>query len=472
MENLFKAIADVNSAVNNVVWGVPALFLLMGAGIILTLGLKGFQFRKFGYALKNTVGKMFHKQQAGAGEITPTQALTTALAATVGTGNIAGVTTAITLGGPGTIFWLWISALLGMATKYSEVVLSVKYRERNTQGDWVGGPMYYIKNGLGKHWKWLAVLFCVFGGLASFGIGNAVQVGNIIDAINNAVVQFVPAAADHTSTINLVLGVVLMVIVGVVLIGGIKRIGTVTEKLVPVMAIIYIAACLIVVIANITSIPAVFAMIFQGAFTPQAVTGGVAGIAVKECVTWGVKRGVFSNEAGLGSAPIAHAASSETDPVKQGLYGIFEVFMDSIVICTLSGLTILLALDSAALHYGVEGTTALNALALGTVFGPKLGAVIIAVGLSLFALSTVLSWGLYGTRCWEFLFGAKAIKPYQVVFTLVVLVGATLKLDLAWAIADTLNGLMAIPNLVGVLLLCPVVFKVTKEHFRSKTLRP
>jgi len=467
MEGVFKVIAEVNGAINGVVWGVPALFLLMGAGIIMTLGMKGVQFRKFGYAMKNTVGKMFQKQEAGEGEVTPIQALTTALAATVGTGNIAGVTTAITLGGAGTLFWLWVSALLGMATKYSEALLAVKFRERNAQGDWVGGPMYYIKNGLGKNWKWLAVVFCIFGGVASFGIGNAVQVGNIIDAINNAIQQFVPSAAEHTGTINLVLGIVLMAIVGVVLIGGIKRIGNVTEKLVPLMAVIYIVACLIVVFANITSIPRVFVMIFEGAFTPAAVTGGVAGITVKQCITWGVKRGVFSNEAGLGSAPIAHAATSETDPVKQGLYGIFEVFMDSIVICTLSGLTILLALDSATLNYGVEGTTALNAQALGTVFGPKMGAVVIAVGLSLFALSTVLSWGLYGTRCWEFIFGAGAIKPYQVVFTLVVLVGATLELDLAWAIADTLNGLMAIPNLIGVLLLSPVVFRATKEHFRK-----
>jgi len=471
MDGFVSAIAKVNSAVNNVVWGVPALFLLMGAGIVLTLGLKGFQFRKFGYAMKNTVGKMFEKQQAGEGEVTPIQALTTALAATVGTGNIAGVTTAVTLGGAGTLFWLWISALLGMATKYSEALLAVKFRERNEQGDWVGGPMYYIKNGLGKKWTWLAAVFCIFGGLASFGIGNAVQVGNIIDSINNAIVQFVPSAAAQTKVINMVLGVVLMAIVGVVLIGGIKRIGSVTERLVPIMAIIYIASCLVVVAANVASVPRIFGMIFQGAFTPAAVTGGAAGIGVKLCVQWGVKRGVFSNEAGLGSAPIAHAATSETDPVKQGLYGIFEVFMDSIVICTLSGLTILLALDQTTLHYGVEGTTALNAMALGSVFGPKLGSLIIAVGLSLFALSTVLSWGLYGTRCWEFIFGAKAIKPYQVIFTAVVLVGATLELDLAWAIADTLNGLMAIPNLIGVLLLCPVVFQATKEHFQKGRTR-
>jgi len=467
MDQICQAVKNGNDWLNGIVWGIPALVLFSGVGLLLTVGLKGFQFRKFGYAMKNTIGKMFRKQKARAGEVTPIQALTTALAATVGTGNIAGITSAVTLGGPGSIFWLWVSALLGMATKYSEVLLSVKFRERNAHGDWVGGPMYYIKNGLGKNWKWLGAIFCVFGGLASFGIGNAVQIGNITDAVNTAVQTFVPSAAEYQVTINIVLALVLMAIVGVVLLGGAKRVGVVTEKLVPVMSVIYILACLAVVFTNVTRIPHVFAIIFQGAFTPKAVTGGVAGMSVKLCIEWGVKRGVFSNEAGLGSAPIAHAASSESNPVKQGLYGIFEVFMDTIVICSLSGLTLLLALDETALHYGVEGTTALNAQALGTVFGSKVGALIIAVGLSLFALSTVFSWGLYGTRCWEFLLGSKAIKPYQFIFTFVVVVSATMDLSLAWSIADTLNGLMAIPNLIALLALCPVVFRVTKEHFSA-----
>jgi len=468
MQQIMDAIANVNSVINGVVWGIPALVLLMGAGIWLTAGLKGFQFRKFGYAMKNTVGKMFKKQDAKSGEVTPLQALTTALAATVGTGNIAGITAAVTLGGAGAIFWLWVSALLGMATKYSEVMLSVKYRERNVMGDWVGGPMYYIKNGLGKNWKWLGVIFCIFGGLASFGIGNAVQVGAITEAVNDAIQAFSPAAAKYENVINIVLALILMVIIGVVLVGGIKRIGEVTEFLVPVMSVIYIVACLIVVLVNITRVPHVFAMIFQGAFTPAAVTGGAAGIGIKLCIEWGVKRGVFSNEAGLGSAPIAHAATSETNPVKQGLYGIFEVFMDTIVICTLSGLTLLLALDESAMNYGVKGGTTLNAQALGTVLGGKAGALIIAIGLSLFALSTVLSWGLYGTRCWEFLLGEKAVKPYQVIFTLVVIISATMDLSLAWNIADTLNGLMAIPNLIALIALSPVVFKTTKEYFQSE----
>lgn len=464
MQQIYDVIAKGNDWLNNIVWGIPALVLLMAAGTILTVGLKGFQFRKFGYAMKNTVGKMFQKQSAKSGEVTPLQALTTALAATVGTGNIAGITFAVTLGGAGSIFWLWVSALLGMATKYSEVLLSVKFRERNALGDWVGGPMYYIKNGLGKNWKWLGTIFCIFGGLASFGIGNAVQVGEITSAINTAIRSFAPSAVEHEMIINIVLAVILMIIIGVVLVGGIKRIGEVTEFLVPIMSVIYIVACLLVIGANITKVPHVFAMIFQGAFTPKGVTGGVAAITIKTCIEWGVKRGVFSNEAGLGSAPIAHAATSETNPVKQGLYGIFEVFMDTIVICTLSGLTLLLALDADTINYGVKGTTALNAQALGTVLGNKAGALIIAIGLSLFALSTVLSWGLYGTRCWEFLLGEKAVKPYQIIFSLVAVISATMDLSLAWAIADTLNGLMAIPNLIALIALCPVVFKMTREH--------
>ena len=469
MEQIYQTIENGNKWLNDIVWGIPALVLLMGAGIILTVGLKGFQFRKFGYAMKHTVGKMFKKQEAKAGEVTPLQALTTALAATVGTGNIAGITFAVTLGGPGSIFWLWVSALLGMATKYSEVMLSVKYRERNVFGDWVGGPMYYIKNGLGKNWKWLGAIFCLFGGLASFGIGNAVQVGEITSAVNTAIQSFAPSAAEHQTVINIVLAVILMIIIGVVLVGGIKRIGEVTEFMVPIMSVIYIVACLLVVGTNITKVPHVFAMIFQGAFTPEGVTGGAAAITIKTCIEWGVKRGVFSNEAGLGSAPIAHAASSETNPVKQGLYGIFEVFMDTIVICTLSGLTLLLALDADTINYGVKGTTALNAQALGTVLGGKTGALIIAIGLSLFALSTVLSWGLYGTRCWEFLLGEKAVKPYQILFTLVVIISATMDLKLAWSIADTLNGLMAIPNLIALIALCPVVFKMTIQYFHNET---
>ncbi len=467
---MMELIAKVNGAINNVVWGIPMLVLLIGAGLFLSILTRFVQFRKFGYAMQNTLGKIFHKQKAGSGEVTPFQAVTTALAATVGTGNIAGITWAVTLGGAGSIFWLWVSALIGMCTKYSEVVLSVRYRERNQNGDWVGGPMYYITNGLGKNWKWLAALFCIFGTLASFGIGNAVQVGNITTSIHTAIEAFSSNPISQT-TVNWVVGVITAIITGLVVIGGIKRLGSVTEKLIPVMSLIYIIACLAVIIANISRLGSVFVMIFRGAFRPSAVVGGVSGFTLKTCITWGVKRGVFSNEAGLGSAPIAHAASSEKDPIKQGLYGIFEVFMDTIVICTLTGITLLIS--GIDLQYGVKGTTALNAAALATVFGDKLGALIIAVGLSLFALSTILGWALYGSRCCEYLFGSRSIRVFQIVFVVIVVVGATMDLSLAWDIADTLNALMAIPNLIGLLGLSGVVVKLTNDHFkdRSKALK-
>ena len=460
-----ELIASINSAINGVVWGPPMLILLVGAGILLSCRTAGVQFRKFGYAMKNTLGKVFQKSQAGEGEITPFQAMSTALAGTVGTGNIAGITAAVTLGGPGSIFWLWITALIGMCTKYSEVLLAVKFRERNKFGDWVGGPMYYIQKGLGRNWKWLSILFCIFAALAAFGIGNAVQVGNITSSVNTVITAFNPDFAGQ-KTVNLVLGIILAVLTAFVLFGGIKRLGAVCEKLVPFMAVVYIVACLVVVIYHCRTLPAVFHDIFVGAFSPQGITGGTVG-SMMLVITWGVKRGVFSNEAGLGSAPMAHAATSETDPVKQGLYGIFEVFMDTIVICTLTGLALLCGSYGAGidLNYGVQGTTSLNAAALGTVFTDKGGALIIAVGLALFAFSTVLSWALYGTRCCEFIFGPKAIKPYQVVFVIVVIVGATMDLSLAWDIADTLNGLMAIPNLIALVGLSGVVVRETKRHF-------
>ena len=461
-------IASINGSINGVVWGPPMLILLVGAGILLTLMTKGMQFRKFGYAMKNTLGKIFQKSEAKEGEITPFQAMTTALAGTVGTGNIAGIVTAVTLGGPGSIFWLWITALIGMCTKYSEVLLAVKFRERNANGEWVGGPMYYIKNGLGKNWKWLGAIFSIFAALAAFGIGNAVQVGNITSSINTVIVAFNPEFSGQ-STVNIVLGIILVILVAIVLFGGIKRLGSVTEKLVPFMAVVYIVACIVVIVFNAGTLGGVFHDIFSGAFTPSGVTGGAVG-SMMLVITWGVKRGVFSNEAGLGSAPIAHATTSETDCVKQGLYGIFEVFMDTIVICTLTGLTLMCGLRGLGveINYGVQGDTSLMAAALGSVFGSKGGAIIIAVGLALFAFSTVLSWSLYGTRCCEFLFGPKAIKPYQIIFIIVIFVGATMDLALAWDIADTLNGLMAIPNLIAVIALSGVVVRETKRHFAEK----
>ena len=459
---------------NGIAWGPWMLVLLVGTGVYLSARVGFIQFSKFGHAMKNTVGKLFQKQTAGEGEVTPFQALATALAATVGTGNIAGVTGAIAIGGPGAVFWMWLSALFGMVTKYAEVVLAVRYRERNAKGDWVGGPMYYIKNGLGKKWNWLAVLFSLLGALAAFGIGNMTQVNTIAGSINNAIDAFGGNTAATSFTMfgqvipasSIVVGGIVAFIVALVLFGGVKRIGSVTERMVPAMAAVYIVCALCVVFTNIGSVGKIFAMIFQGAFNAEAALGGAFGITIMTTIQKGVGRGVFSNEAGLGSAPIAHAATSETNPVKQGLYGIFEVFMDTIVICTLTALTVLCGVEAGVgITWGQSAGTEMIAAAFGTVFGAKIGSLIVAVGIGLFALSTILSWSLYGTRCFEFLTKGKGVGVFQTIFVFMVVVGATLKLDLVWNIADTLNGFMAIPNLVALLGLSGVVIKLTKEYF-------
>ena len=459
-------IKDINETLSGVVWGIPMLALIIGAGLYLSFRTGFLQIFEFRYAMKNTIGKAFKKQKTEKGAVTPFQALTTALAATVGTGNIAGITSAVTLGGAGAIFWLWISALIGMCTKYAEVVLAVRFRERNKAGEWAGGPMYYIKNGLGKNFQWLAVVFCIFGAVAAFGSGNAVQVGNMTSSINSTIQSFLPEAAQYKGTISLVIGIIVAGLTAMTLFGGVKRIGRATELIVPFMAAVYILASLIVIAVNIDGLGAAFMRIFREAFTPEAAVGGAAGISIKTAISWGFRRGVFSNEAGLGSAPIAHATSSETNPVKQGLYGIFEVFLDTIVICTITGLTLLLS--DVSLNYGSSGSIALNISAFATVFGGKAAGVIISVGMSLFAVATVLGWALYGVRCTEFLFGAGSIKIYQFIYVLVVVAGATLDLDFIWQVADTLNGLMAIPNLIAVLALSGVVVKLTKEHFSRR----
>ena len=470
-------IHEIVNYLNGIAWGPWMLILLVGTGVYLSARVGFIQFTKFGYVMKNTIGKVFQKQSAGEGEVTPFQAVTTALAATVGTGNIAGVTGAIAVGGPGAVFWMWLSALFGMVTKYAEVVLSIRYRERNAKGDWVGGPMYYIKNGLGKKWNWLAVAFSLLGALAAFGIGNMTQVNTIASSINNAIDVFGGNTAATSFTMfgqvipatSIVVGGIVAFIVALVLFGGVKRIGSVTEKMVPVMAAIYIVCALCVVFTNIGSIGKVFAMIFQGAFNAEAALGGAFGITIMTTIQKGVGRGVFSNEAGLGSAPIAHAASSETDPVKQGMYGIFEVFMDTIVICTLTALTLLCGVEAGVdITWGQSAGAELISASFGTVFGERAGSLIVAVGISLFALTTILSWSLYGTRCFEFLTGGKGVGVFQTVFVFMVVVGATLKLDLVWNIADTLNGFMAIPNLIALLGLSGVVIKLTKDHFSKE----
>ena len=463
--------AEFVTALDDFAWGPVMLVLLVGTGLYLSIRTGFLQFSQFGYAMRNTIGKIFSRQEAGKGEVTPFQAMTTALAGTVGTGNIAGVTGAIFIGGPGAVFWLWVSALVGMVTKYSEVVLAVRYRERNEHGDWVGGPMYYIKNGLGRNWVWLSYIFAFFGMVASFGIGNTTQVDSIATAIGTAVSAF---GGDAGSTVfRIAIGVVVAAFAAAVIIGGIKRIGAVTEKLVPFMAVVYIIAAIIVIFGNISQIGVVLGAIFTGAFSPRAIAGGALGVGIMTTIQKGVARGVFSNEAGLGSAPIAHAATSETDPVMQGVYGIFEVFMDSIVICTLTALALLMGLTGqfgiSGIDWGTKHGAEMVVSAFTGIFGGKIAAIIIAVGLSLFALSTILSWSLYGVRCCEFLFSGSRIAEiiYKVLFCIVLIIGSTLGLDVVWDLGDALNGLMALPNLVALLLLSNTVIGITKEHFKN-----
>ncbi len=460
-----ELIVKVNSFLNGIVWGWPCLILLVGTGVYYTIRCGGVQFKWFGYIMKNTIGKIFEKNEAGEGAVTPFQAVCTALAATVGTGNIAGVTGAIALGGPGAVFWMWISALFGMCTKFAEVTLAIHFRERNDKGDWVGGPMYYISKGLGKNWKWLGSLFALFGMLAAFGIGNMTQINSIVTSISGTINSFTPI---NVNTANLIIGIIVAIFCGIVLIGGLKRIGQVTEKLVPFMAVIYILSALIIFFAHIGNIGNVLRSIFVGAFTPSAVVGGAAGVTISAAVKRGVGRGVFSNEAGLGSAPIAHAAADTDSAVRQGCFGVFEVFADTIVICTLTAFAVLMS--GTPINFGQAAGADLTIAAFGTTFG-RVGGIIISVGLTLFATSTILSWCLYGTRCAEFLFKTtKIIKPYQVIFCLIIVLGAVTELSLVWDIADTLNGLMALPNLVGLLALSPIVIKLTREYFNGVRL--
>ena len=460
-----ELIVKVNSFLNGIVWGWPCLILLVGTGVYYTIRCGWVQFKWFGYIMKNTIGKIFEKKEAGEGAVTPFQAVCTALAATVGTGNIAGVTGAIALGGPGAVFWMWISALFGMCTKFAEVTLAIHFRERNDKGDWVGGPMYYISKGLGKNWKWLGSLFALFGMLAAFGIGNMTQINSIVTSISGTINSFTPI---NVNTANLIIGIIVAIFCAIVLIGGLKRIGQVTEKLVPFMAVIYILSALIIFFAHIGNIGNVLRSIFVGAFTPSAVVGGAAGVTISAAVKRGVGRGVFSNEAGLGSAPIAHAAADNDSAVRQGCFGVFEVFADTIVICTLTAFAVLMS--GTPINFGQAAGADLTIAAFGTTFG-RVGGIIISVGLTLFATSTILSWCLYGTRCAEFLFKTtKIIKPYQVIFCLIIVLGAVTELSLVWDIADTLNGLMALPNLVGLLALSPIVIKLTREYFNGVRL--
>ncbi|MGN1141746.1 MAG: alanine/glycine:cation symporter family protein [Oliverpabstia sp.] len=458
---MIETIKQINDSVNSFVWGVPAMLCIVSAGLLLSFRTRFLQFRKFGYTFRVTVGRMFHKKEASDGSITPFQAVCTALAATVGTGNIAGVAGAIAIGGPGAVFWMWMSALLGMCTKFSEVTLAVHFREKNENGDWVGGPMYYIKNGLGPRWRWLAIIFSALGVLTVFGTGNATQVNTITTAIDSALLNYHVLSEKQISVFNLILGIVIAILVALVLLGGIKRIGKVTEKLVPFMALLYLILALGVIFLNIERVPSVFVSIFKGAFTPSAITGGVIGsmfLSMKK----GVSRGIFSNEAGLGTGSIAHAAADTSDPVRQGFFGIFEVFMDTIVICTMTALVILCS--GVPIAYGVDAGAELTIQGFTATYGNWVS-IFTAVALCCFAFSTIIGWGLYGTRCIEFIFGSKINKPFMLVYSLVAILGATMDLGLLWSIADTFNGLMVIPNLIALLLLSGTVAKLVKDYF-------
>lgn len=460
---MLQSIESINSAINDFVWGVPAMICIIGVGLILTLRTGFIQFRKFGYALKNSIGRIFTKEKAQEGSITPFQAVCTALAATVGTGNIAGVAGAIAIGGPGAVFWMWISALLGMCTKFAEVTLAVHYREKSENGDYVGGPMYYIKNGLGQKWYWMATLYAALGSLTVLGTGNATQVNTITTSINSALLSFHAIDDSQVKTVSLIIGIVIAILVALVLLGGVKRIGGVAEKLVPFMAVLYIVLSLGVVFLNIDSIPSVFKAIFVGAFNPSAFTGGIVGsflISMRR----GVSRGIFSNEAGIGTGSIAHACADTEEPVKQGMFGIFEVFTDTIIICTLTALVILCS--GVNINYGVAAGAELTISGFTSTYGNWVS-IFTAIAMCCFAFSTILGWGLYGARCVEFVFSHKVVKPFMVIYALVAIVGATVDLGLIWGIADTCNGLMSIPNLIALFLLSGTVVKLTKEYFSS-----
>ena len=461
---MLSTIETINQVVNDFIWGVPAMVCIIGVGFYLSCRTGFLQIRKFSYAIQTTIGRMFRKRNASDGALTPFQAVCTALAATVGTGNIAGVAGAIAIGGPGAVFWMWVSAVLGMCTKFAEVTLAVYYRETNKEGDLVGGPMYYIKNGLGKNWQFLAVLFSAFGVLTVFGTGNATQVNTITTAVNSALLSCGLISEGAVKTSNLIQGIIIAALVALILLGGVKRIGQVTEKLVPFMALLYIVLSVGIILFRIQALPSVIQAIFEGAFKPAAVTGGAVG-SLFMSMKKGVSRGIFSNEAGLGTGSIAHACADTRKPVKQGMFGIFEVFTDTIVICTLTALVILCS--QVPVGYGQAAGAELTIQGFISVYG-NLVSVFTAVAMCCFAFSTILGWGLYGARCIEFLFSEKVIKPFMVAYSLVAILGATADLGLMWNIAETFNGLMAIPNLIALFLLSGTVVKLTKEYFAGE----
>ncbi|MDP1521340.1 alanine/glycine:cation symporter family protein [Porticoccus litoralis] len=439
---------NIVNTINGFVWGPVMLVLILGTGLYLTIGLRGLSIRKIGYGFRQL---FIGRRGSGEGDISPFNALMTSLSATVGTGNIVGVATAVGIGGPGALFWMWCTALVGMATKYSEAVLAVHYRETDERGRKVGGPMYYIRNGLGPRWAWLALCFALFGTLAGFGIGNTVQANSVADALRTSF--NVPEWLS---------GILMAVLVGLVLLGGIRRIASVAGKLVPFMALLYLVVTLSILAINIGAIPEALLLVVKSAFSPVAAGGGFAGATIMLALRMGVARGIFSNEAGLGSAPIAHAAAEIDNPVRQGTIAMLGTFIDTLVICTLTGLVLI---TTGAWNSGEQGA-ALTNLAFNSVL--PFGDHVVSLCLALFAFTTILGWSYYGERCAEYLFGVKVIVPFRVLWVIAVYVGATLKLGLVWSIADTLNGMMAIPNLVGLLLLSPVIFSLTREYFSER----
>jgi AGCS family alanine or glycine:cation symporter len=447
-----EVIVSLVNQVNSLVWGVPMLVMILGVGLFLSIGLKLMPVLKLGTGFKLLwSGRIPEKDADVKGQISPFNALMTSLSATIGTGNIAGVATAIAVGGPGALFWMWCTALVGMATKFSEAALAVKYREEDEHGNHIGGPMYYIKNGLGSKWAWLGTLFAFFGAFAGFGIGNTVQANSVADALSS-----------NFHVEPWITGVVMMLLVGAVLMGGIKRIADVAGKLVPLMTIFYVVSGLAVLVVYIDDIPAAFVLVVKSAFTPVAAQGGFAGAAVWAAIRYGVARGVFSNEAGLGSAPIAHAAAQTNNPVTQGLVAMLGTFIDTIVVCSITGLAIVV---SGAWSSGENGA-ALTSYAFSHAF--PIGNYVVAVALAIFAFTTILGWSFYSEKCVQFLFGVNAIKPFRLLFTLVVPIGAIAKLEFIWLLADTLNAMMALPNLIALLLLSPVVFRLTREYFKKQ----
>ncbi|RKZ95423.1 MAG: sodium:alanine symporter family protein [Gammaproteobacteria bacterium] len=445
-------VTDLITQLNSIVWGPLMLVLILGTGLVLMIGLKGMPIAKLGYGFKMLWRGRNRGKQKGEGDISPFNALMTSLAATIGTGNIAGVATAIFLGGPGALFWMWMTALVGMATKYAEAVLAVHFRETDENGNKIGGPMYYIKNGLSSRFAWLGTTFAIFGALAGFGIGNTIQANSVADVLSS-----------NLGISPLLTGIVMAVLVAMVLLGGIKRIAEVAGRLVPFMAISYVLAGIVILVMHASQIPAAFNLIFTYAFTPVAATGGFAGAAVWAAIRFGVARGIFSNEAGLGSAPIAHAAAKTDSPVRQGTVAMMGTFIDTIIVCSITGLVIIV---SGVWTSGETGA-ALSSLAFESAL-PGLGGALVAIGLCVFAFTTILGWSIYGEKCVEYLFGIRSIIPFRILWIVAVPIGATANLSFIWLVADTLNALMALPNLIALLLLSPVVFKLTRNYFTDK----